>query len=152
MIFQDYLYKVHNTKDHRTRWRCTKEAKSGCKGACFTQGSNLFIRKAHNHPPEKIDDSYKINARPVKILNKIIKEQILILDSYEYNCHIKEANRTRWRCKNQNKTKCSASLYTSGNVVKVKNQHNHKPHMIRSDAILVPQHVRIVKHRYYCDD
>nr|CAI5823120.1 unnamed protein product [Callosobruchus analis] len=135
MIFQDYLYKVHNTKDHRTRWRCTKEAKSGCKGACFTQGSNLFIRKAHNHPPEKIDDSYKINARPLRI-----------------QLSHKEANRTRWRCKNQNKTKCSASLYTSGNVVKVKNQHNHKPHMIRSDAILVPQHVRIVKHRYYCDD
>nr|CAH7732201.1 unnamed protein product [Callosobruchus chinensis] len=101
--------------------KCRKKSIAGGIRTCYLQIGIIYICKGRKYPR-------------------------LILDSYEYNCHIKEANRTRWRCKDQNKTKCSASLYTSGNEVRVKNHHNHKPHVIKSDAILAPQHVRIFKH------
>lgn len=41
--------------------------------------------------------------------------------------HQRGANKTRWRCAQINKTKCRAVLFTSGDQVRVFNQHNHLP-------------------------
>ncbi|XP_018573600.1 protein tramtrack, beta isoform isoform X20 [Anoplophora glabripennis] len=73
------------------------------------------------------------------------KHPRLILDKFEFNLHIKDAFRTRWRCTNQNKTKCSAVLYTSGNEVTMKHEHNHLPREVKEDCPLIPQRVKIIR-------
>ncbi|KAG5900265.1 hypothetical protein JTB14_000792 [Gonioctena quinquepunctata] len=49
----------------------------------------------------------------------------IVIDDYEFNVHKKEANKTRWRCTNESKTKCTAVLYTFGNTVITRRSHNH---------------------------
>lgn len=51
----------------------------------------------------------------------------LIHENYVYTFHIKEIDRTRWRCSKQSRSKCSATIYTSGHKAVMKNYHNHQP-------------------------
>lgn len=48
----------------------------------------------------------------------------MLLDGYVYTLHCENADKTRWRCTYCNK-KCSAILYTSGEVVRARHPHNH---------------------------
>lgn len=40
---------------------------------------------------------------------------------------------------------CSASLYTSGNVVEVKNDHNHEPCILHKDSHLIAKIARVLR-------
>lgn len=60
-------------------------------------------------------------------IGKAVKYPKIILDGYEYQMHIKELNRTRWRCKYHKKLKCRASLYSTGHTISVYNNHCDHP-------------------------
>ncbi|XP_072393839.1 uncharacterized protein [Diabrotica undecimpunctata] len=70
----------------------------------------------------------------------------IIVDEYEYNVHKKEENKTRWRCTNESRTKCTATLYTFGHTVIMKRSHNHPKSRIDSlNKIGVPKFVNIIR-------
>ncbi|XP_072393823.1 uncharacterized protein [Diabrotica undecimpunctata] len=55
------------------------------------------------------------------------KNPTLILNGYEYQFHYQEINKTRWRCKYYTKSKCKASLMTTGREVVIhQNVHSHE--------------------------
>ncbi|XP_044262661.1 protein tramtrack, beta isoform-like isoform X28 [Tribolium madens] len=60
---------------------------------------------------------------------KGLKHPKLILYNNEFVVHQKGLSRTRWRCSQCNKTKCRASLFTQGKLVRVVDAHNHPPTM-----------------------
>ncbi|XP_023014972.1 uncharacterized protein isoform X29 [Leptinotarsa decemlineata] len=74
---------------------------------------------------------------------KALKYPKVILNNYGYRIHRKENNKTRWRCCHENKLKCKAVLYTTGNSVFVNNNHNHSPEII-SEGDLVRKKVNII--------
>lgn len=76
-------------------------------------------------------------------IGKAQKYPKIILYNYEYQMHIKEHNRTRWRCKYQKKLKCRAVLYTTGKNVYVSHPHSHDPQNIKHEG-LVAQKVDII--------
>ncbi|XP_056644124.1 modifier of mdg4-like isoform X46 [Diorhabda sublineata] len=70
----------------------------------------------------------------------------IIVDGFEYNVHKKEETKTRWRCTNGSKTKCTATIYSYGNTVIMKRLHNHPKNKIDSlNKIGVPKFVKILR-------
>ncbi|XP_023014989.1 uncharacterized protein isoform X47 [Leptinotarsa decemlineata] len=67
----------------------------------------------------------------------------VILNGYVYRIHSKDPNRTRWRCRSVNSTKCKAIMYTTGNSIYIHNSHNHPIENVNYDN-LVQKRVRIV--------
>lgn len=55
------------------------------------------------------------------------KNPKLIVDNNVFTVNTKGRHFTRWRCSSYFKTKCSATLGTSGDMVRVKGCHNHPP-------------------------
>lgn len=51
----------------------------------------------------------------------------LIINNYEYQIHIHDVGKTRWRCRWHQKLKCRAIIYTSGKTVFINSDHNHAP-------------------------
>ncbi|XP_057667862.1 modifier of mdg4-like isoform X26 [Diorhabda carinulata] len=67
---------------------------------------------------------------------KALKHPRLIMDNYEYQIHYFEPNKTRWRCRLHTKLKCRAILYTTGNIVYLHSNHNHRPSIINCENMV----------------
>lgn len=68
------------------------------------------------------------------------------VDGFEYNVHKTKAHKTRWRCMNESKTKCTSVVYTFGNTVIVKKAHNHEQkNTTDTSKVGVPKYVKIVR-------
>lgn len=73
------------------------------------------------------------------------KHPKLIIDNNDYGVSLKEDKRTRWRCNGYFKTKCKSTLVTSGNSVKIMNEHNHPPRIREKLKDCSIQVVNIIK-------
>ncbi|CAH1986781.1 unnamed protein product [Acanthoscelides obtectus] len=69
----------------------------------------------------------------------------LLIDNYQFQIHRREEKKTRWRCVNCNKTKCTARAFTFGKTVSVHDTHNHGFPKIDSNIVLVPQLVKLIR-------
>ncbi|CAG9856466.1 unnamed protein product [Phyllotreta striolata] len=149
VILNNFEYKLHTKKSDRTYWKCVSY-KTKCRAMIISQGSAIRIDdQMHNHPP-KVSDYTGLSSQQVILVNKnparslgntnvwcvlggVIwiasgtKRPKIILDGNEFTVNSGKNNRTRWRCNQYFKSKCSATLVTYGKVVKVNKYHNHPP-------------------------
>ncbi|XP_060525343.1 modifier of mdg4-like isoform X27 [Cylas formicarius] len=73
------------------------------------------------------------------------KHPKILVDGNYFNLHKRFRNKTRWRCGYVNRSKCTATLYTSGKIVKLVSRHNHEPNTLTVDNTMIPQQAVVVR-------
>lgn len=74
-------------------------------------------------------------------IHKGTKNPKIVLDGHDYQINTKKKDRTLWRCSHYFKTKCKATLITTGNCCTQRHDHNHVPTLLNSS------HLALVKQR-----
>nr|CAI5843124.1 unnamed protein product [Callosobruchus analis] len=147
IIVRNHLYRYHvkalnKAGVEKTRWRCSYAEKLKCKASLYTYGKQVHIFRKHNHETPKVNVGDFQNETIHFCQGR--KYPKLLIDSYQFQIHRREEKKTRWRCVNCNKTKCTARVFTFGRTVSVCGTHNHHPE-IDPKAVLVPQLVRLIR-------
>ncbi|XP_045468614.1 protein tramtrack, beta isoform-like isoform X43 [Harmonia axyridis] len=69
IMFEDYCYLIHSTREKFTRWRCGESHKTRCNAFAITSGKLLQVYRKHNHLPPKL------NVQPISSSLVRVKRQ-----------------------------------------------------------------------------
>ncbi|XP_044756268.1 modifier of mdg4-like isoform X32 [Coccinella septempunctata] len=83
------------------------QAGTSTEGTGEGQGTIIFIHKGNKNPK-------------------------IVLDGHDFQINTRKETRTLWRCSHYFRTKCRATLVTSGRCCTMKRDHNHDPTFLNS--------------------
>ncbi|XP_076252165.1 uncharacterized protein LOC143191191 isoform X39 [Rhynchophorus ferrugineus] len=72
MIYNNYMFKIHNKGVDRTYWECIFRSKTKCRARITTRAATMLVSEGHNHsPPDFLPPI--INTQQVTIIKKCPK-------------------------------------------------------------------------------